>query len=258
MKRTLFFSVVALVFSFINTNAQTVWNFSNWDVTAGYSANTVVNNLAIIQGENITTMGQVEANTANFSDGFSATKRFKLNGGSYETGATNFVMPTKRYIFFNANGNCSIKIWYKNGGGGDRTLYVTNGTSIIASNTYSNSTDGLIYTADYTGPATNIYIAGDQALNIYKIEITGSVGTTTLAVGDIKKNMKTNAFSAGNKVYVSNVSKNTEVNVYSSTGALVKTLKTSSDLNFELNNTGIYIVNLKSDEGIKSVKVLVK
>lgn len=258
MKKSLFFSFVALVFSMINTNAQTVWNFSNWDVVTGHSENKVINNLAIIQGVGITTMGQVEGNTATFPD-FSATKRFKFNGGSYDTGVTSFVMPTKRYIYFAANGNCSIKIWYKNGGSGDRTLYVTNGTSVIASNTYSNSTDGLVYTAEYSGPATNIYIAANQALNIYKIEVTGSLGTTTLlGVNDINANMKTNAFSSGNKVYVSNVSKNTEVNVYSISGALVKTLKTSSDLNFELNNAGIYIVNLKSTEGIKSVKVSVR
>jgi hypothetical protein len=73
------------------------------------------------------------------------------------------------------------------------------------------------------------------------------------------KEMKAQVFSSGNKVYISDLeSKNTEVNVYSATGSLVKTAKVSADTNFEVNTKGVYIVNLKSDAGVKSVKVLVK
>jgi hypothetical protein len=42
------------------------------------------------------------------------------------------------------------------------------------------------------------------------------------------------------------------------TGALVKSFTTSSDTDFELLNSGLYIVNVNSNEGQKSVKVLVK
>jgi hypothetical protein len=56
---------------------------------------------------------------------------------------------------------------------------------------------------------------------------------------------------------VSNVVSETQINVYSITGSLVKSLKTSGNTNFDLRN-GVYIINAKSAEGEKSVKVIVQ
>lgn len=260
MKKSLLllaFSVVASVNSF---KAQTTWDFSGaaWPVIAGETTAVVKNNLALVPGPaTVVNFAAVEANSATFSDGYSASKRFKLNGGGYTSTGTN-TTPTQRHIIYKTNGNSSVTVWYKNGGTGDRTLYIGTGTAVLASKTYSNSTDGIIYTYDYVGPATNLYIYGDQSLNLYKITAT-NVGTVTLAVNDVKKELKATVYTTGNKVVVSNLeSKNTQVNVFSANGALVKSLTTSSDANFEVNTKGMYIVNLKSEAGEKSVKVLVK
>jgi len=259
MKKSLLLLAFSIVATVGNVKAQTTWDFSSaaWPIISGETAK-VKNNLALVPGpETVVNFAQVEANSATFSDGFSATKRFKLNGGGFTSTGVN-TTPTQRYIYFKTNGNSSITIWYKNGGSGDRTLYIGTGTAILASKTYSNSSDGIIYNYDYVGPARDIYIYGDTSLNFYKITAT-NVGTTVLGVNDVKKEMKAQVFSSGNKVYISDLeSKNTEVNVYSATGSLVKTAKVSADTNFEVNTKGVYIVNLKSDAGVKSVKVLVK
>lgn len=157
------------------------------------------------------------------------------------------------------NGNSEITVWYKNGGSGDRTLYIGTGSAILTSKVYSNSTDGIIYTYQYTGPAANLYLYGDASLNIYKIRAT-NVGTTQLlAVNDVKKELKANIFSSGNKVYVSNLeAKNTQISIFNANGSLVKSANSSVDTNFEINNKGIYFVNLKSDAGVKSTKVIIK
>ena len=100
-------------------------------------------------------------------------------------------------------------------------------------------------------------------VNIYQIQVEGATVSTTpvntLATSDFSQKLSAKAYSTGNKVYLSNLSgKSTEVKVYSSTGALVKSLKTSTDKNFDVNERGLYFVNLKSEAGEKSIKVLVK
>lgn len=260
MKKSLLIVAIAAVASVNNFKAQTTWDFSSaaWPITAGETSAVVKNNLALVPGPpSVVNFAQVEANSPTFDDGYSATKRFKLNGGGYTSTGVN-TTPTQRYVFFKTNGNSTITVWYKNGGGGDRTLYIGTGTSILASNKYSNSADGIIYTYEYNGPARDIYIYGDQSLNLYKITAT-NVGTTVLGVNDVKKELKANVFSSGNKVYVSNLdAKNTQVSILSANGSLVKSANISNDSNFEVNAKGVYFVNLKSEAGEKSVKVLLK
>ncbi len=259
MKKSLLLLAFSVVATVNNFKAQTTWDFSSWATNAtGEPTAVVKNNLALVPGPaTVTNFAIVEANTATFSDSYSATKRFKLNGGGFTSTGVN-TTPTQRYIYFKTNGNSSISVWYKNGGSGDRTLYIGTGTAILASKTYSNSSDGIIYTYDYVGPATDIYIYGDTSLNLYKISAT-NVGTTVLGVSDVKKESKANIFSSGNKVYVSNLeSKHTQVSVFSANGSLVKSLNTSVDTNFEINAKGVYFVNVNSEAGQKSTKVLIK
>lgn len=259
MKKSLLLLAFAVVATVENVKAQTTWDFSSaaWPIVSGETAK-VKNNLALVPGpETVVNFAQVESNSATFTDGYTATKRFKLNGGGFTSTGVN-TTPTQRYVYFKTNGNTSISVWYKNGGSGDRTLYIGTGTAILASKTYSNSTDALIYTYDYVGPARDIYIYGDQSLNIYKITAT-NVGTTVLGVNDVKKDIKAKVYSSGNKVYVSDLdSKNTQVSIFSANGTLVKSANVSADANFEVNSKGLYFVNLKSEAGEKSVKVLLK
>ena len=260
MKKSLLLLAFAVVATVGNVKAQTTWDFSSsaWPVIAGETSAVVKNNLGLVPGPaTVVNFAQIEANSANFPDGYSATKRFKLNGGGYTSTGVN-TTPTQRYIVIKVNGNSLVNVWYKNGGGNDRTLYIGTGSSILSSKTYSNSSDGLIHTYEYVGPARDLYIYGDTSLNIYKITAT-NVGTTVLGVNDVRKDMKATVYTSGNKVFLSSLeSKNTQVNVFNANGSLVKTLNTSADSNFELNNKGLYIVNLKSEAGEKSVKVVIR
>jgi hypothetical protein len=269
MKKTLLTLLITMLFS-VAINAQTkVWDFGNdtafWPLNASGELNNIAkDNLGLLPGGSlITNFGIVEANNASFpSDGsssaYTAIKRFKLNGGGFESTATNQIMPTKRAVYFAANGSGSLKVWYKNGGSGTRTLFVTNGTSVIASNPYTNSTDAIIFSATYTNAFGNIYLFADQSVNIYKIEVTGPLGTTdVLSTNNFQQETSVSISSNGKQVNVANVTSETQVNVYSMSGALVKSFATSTDQNFDLNS-GFYIVNVKSVEGQKSVKVLVK
>ena len=254
MKKRLLSAMASLLFGTAVMTAQTTtWNFSDtaaWPISSGYPSPTVVNNLGFITGSTTTT-GAVEANNATF-DGFSFTQRMKLNGGSYVSGTTNFAMPTQRAVYFDVAGASTIKLWYKNGGGNTRTVYVTDGTVVLASFPYTDSTVGQVATVNYTGAAGRIYVAADQAINFYKI----SVESTTLATVDASKSAAT-IFSVGNLVHVKNLNVNTNISVYNMNGGLVKTLSSKSDVAFDLK-PGIYMINTTSEKGNKSQKVSVK
>jgi hypothetical protein len=258
MKKTLLFLAFAVVASANSFKAQTTWDFGTWaNNPTGEQTPVVKNNLGLVPGET-TNFGIVEASSAVFQDGYPGTKRFKLNGGGYDSTGSSSV-PTKRYLLIKVNGNSEITVWYKNGSAtGERTLFIGTGTSILASNASSDGASGLKYVYQYVGAARDIYIYGDSSLNLYKVTAT-NVGTTVLGVNDVRKDMKATVYTSGNKLYVSNLdSKNTQVNVFNANGSLVKTVKASADTNFEINNKGLYIVNLKSEAGEKSVKVLIK
>ena len=258
MKKTLLFLAFSLVASVGTVKAQTTWDFGTWPNNAtGEPVAVVKNNLGLVPGETAN-FGIVEASSAVFQDGYPGTKRFKLNGGGYDSTGMSSV-PTKRYLLIKVNGNSEITVWYKNGSAtGERTLFIGTGTSILASNTSSDGSSGLKYVYQYVGPARDIYIYGDSSLNLYKITAT-NVGTTVLGVNDVRKDMKATVYTSGSKLFVSNLeSKNTQVNVFNANGSLVKSLTTSSDANFDINTKGLYIVNLKSEAGEKSVKVLVR
>lgn len=63
-------------------------------------------------------------------------------------------------------------------------------------------------------------------------------------------------FAAKKLVYIANVKAETVVKVFSMQGSLMKSLRTKSNMNFDLT-TGIYLINIQANDGIKSVKVLI-
>lgn len=258
MRKKLLSLVAALLVSTSFVNAQTTWNFSDFPDTAGYTTNVVVSNLGFIPGPSSSSnlMGQVEGNTATI-DGIAFTKRLKLNGGSFTSGTTDFgQVPPQRAMYFDVTGASVIRLWYKNGGGGTRTVYVSNGTTVIQALPYTDSTVGQVATINYTGGAGRIYISGDQAINFYQISAT-NVGTTTTLATTAVNAVTANVFASGNQIFVNNLKSATQINVYTATGALVKSLDTKSDTTFDLKS-GFYIVNLKSANGSTSKKVLIK
>ena len=231
---------------------------------------TLVDGLTIVPGAGVTTFGVTAGSNVTFAaDTTIFTGNFKFGGAGFASPVTatemlsptaNF-MPTQRYVSFPvAAGTTSVKVWFKTSSGGAlRSVVCTDG---VAWKTYVTTTtdaanqsaaDQGILNATYTGGAGTLYLFSEAGANLYKIVVNGPA----LGLNDFQSE-SVNVFSNGKQINVFNVISETQVNVYSMTGALVKSFATSSDANFELLNSGLYIVNVKSAEGQKSVKVLVK
>jgi len=266
MKTKLLSLIFAMVLTSSITNAQTkTWNFGNdtttWPQGAGIGSNElVIDNLGLFPTPTNTNFGAVTANAYTFTaDGFTAVNRFQLNGGGSPAAGT--YLPTQRYLYFTASGACTVKVWFRTGGSGARNIFITDGTNLIATAGSSTSGDAFILTGNVTAAqaaAGKIYIYGDQASNLYKITVTGATVTTTLGINDLKAGSAVNVFSNGKQVHISNVISNTQVDVYSMTGALVKSFKIDADTSFDSLNPGFYIVNVQSEEGRKAVKVVMQ
>ncbi|MGC4129164.1 MAG: T9SS type A sorting domain-containing protein [Bergeyella sp.] len=282
MKRTLFFLAFAAITYAGKVKAQTTtWDFTTNNPT--WSASGIAAN-GSVAGEFIDSKGlglHGIATNNNFAawnttssatwsspaEAFTGTIRVQTNGAGY-TSTGSEATPTQRYFFIQVDGACTVKVWFKSGSSGAvRSVIASDGATVYGkATTNSGSTDGMptdgAYLSTSITKAGTFFLYGDAAVNIYQIQVVGAnvltSPTNTLSAVDASQKNAAKVFSSGSKVYLSNISKTTEVNVYSANGALVKTLKTSADTNFDINNTGVYIVNLKSEDGVKSTKVLVK
>jgi hypothetical protein len=254
-------ALTMMLFTGITTAQTKTWDFSTWPETAGIGSDEIiVDMLGLHPIATNTNFGQVEANTATFDDGFTGTQRFKFNGGG---SAGETFMPSQRYLFIDVDSDCQIKVWFKTASnGGTRTLFVTDGTASVGSATTNSGTvlDLAILSANYTSATGGrLYIYGDQALNLYKVEVSGANVTTGVTSGiDSNIYSTANVFAAGKQVFVSNVKSKTQVDVYTVVGALVRSFETSEDTSFDSLTTGMYIVTVKSEEGQKSVKLVVQ
>lgn len=99
-------------------------------------------------------------------------------------------------------------------------------------------------------------------IRIYRMYISStsikSQVESTLDVEElVASKVSTDVQARANRIYVSNVTSKTEINVYSITGALIKSISTTSDMDFSFRS-GLYIATVKTAEGQKSVKLLVK
>ncbi|MDD4968142.1 MAG: pectinesterase family protein [Paludibacter sp.] len=63
-------------------------------------------------------------------------------------------------------------------------------------------------------------------------------------------------YGNGNKLFVTNVKKNTLIQVYSMDGSLVKSVVTAVDTNFTFD-TGLWIVKAVAEDGSKTIKILI-
>ncbi len=256
----LFFAMPSIVL------AQTkVWDFGNDDVTwpstsatIGPGTETIIDFLGLYSNNPtasaITNFGAINSNNTTFTDGYIAARRFQLNGAGYPTGPFQ-PMPTQRYLFVDVTGACTIKVWFRPGSNSaQRTIYITNGVDVVGQNTSNTNgnLDPTIVTA--AAPAAGrYYIYGDTACNLFKVEVSGASVNTSLSVNNFNPFTPT-VYSNKNQIFISNLLSATEVKVYNVLGTLVKSTVVNSDSQFELDK-GFYIVNLKSNEGEKSVKV---
>jgi hypothetical protein len=266
MRKKLLLFILPLLVSASFMNAQTkIWDFGNdtttWPASAGIGNNPmIVDNLGLYPIATNTNFGAITPNNASFTDGFTATQRFQMNGAGYPSGPFQ-AMPTQRYLFIDVSGPCTVKVWFKTGSNGSiRTLYVSDGTSAVGSETTNSGSnaDLAILTANYTGAAGRLYIYGDASCNLYKASVVGATVNTTLANDTFQSESLVNVYTNGNQISVTNIISESKIEVYNMTGSLVKSLNTLSDTNFQLETSGFYVVSVKSAEGQKTVKVAVK
>jgi hypothetical protein len=270
MKKKLLCLVLPMLFTALSVNAQTkVWDFGNdivtWPLSAGIGYNEIVKDqLGLFPIPTNTNFGAVTASGATFTDGFTAVNRFQLNGGG--GGTAGNLLPTQRYVYFTVDGACTVKVWFKTGSNGSaRTVLCTNGSELLGSGTSiggATPVDLVIFTANIStaqAAVGKIYIYGDTASsNLYKIEVTGAnVTTPVLATPGFQKELDVTVYAKQNKIFLSNIKSSTKVNVYSVLGSLVKSIQADGDTSLDINS-GVYIVNAKSADGEKSVKVIVQ
>jgi len=262
MKQKLLFIILPMLFLASTLQAQNhVWDLgkdtANWPVTPGFDVTTTIDGLTVVPGGSTT--GTIEANSATWFSGtpaeYKSTNRFKLNGsgGIDPAGGVNFT-PTQRYVTFPVSGPVAVKIWFRQSGTSvPRALWVTDGSAEVTHYTgILDDTSPQYIEVNYTGGAGNLYIFGaNNSFNLYKIEISN----TLLGNGDFNAAITTNLKAIGNRIYLSDVKSNTEVNIYSITGALVKSFKTNEDTNFSFKS-GLWIAAVKTVEGQKTFKLL--
>jgi len=214
-------------------------------VTAG-SPNLDVDGLTIVAGSS--DFGGIRAANYTFSDSYMAEQEWTSNGSS----SGNGILPTRRYFTFPVSGPSTIKVYFRVNGTGGRKAQISDGANLLGEATSEDSSEPIILTATYndSGAAT-IYVYSSASINYHRITVTDGI----LGIDDSQSVVSTNIKSVGNRIYVSNVKTSTEVNIYSITGALIKSFKTNTDTDFSLKS-GLWIASLKTTEGQKAVKLL--
>ena len=71
------------------------------------------------------------------------------------------------------DGSCNIKVWFESGSSKVVTLYISDGTNVLASRevAVADKDAALIQEASYTGGAGRIYIYGNNSIELFKVEI---------------------------------------------------------------------------------------
>ncbi|WP_179021065.1 T9SS type A sorting domain-containing protein [Winogradskyella forsetii] len=275
MKTKLLLFILPMLLLAATLQAQTkVWDFGGdatytspeqialWPVATFNAAEGVTvekDNLFLVGDSSGDKFGEIENAggatwDAGTDDEYTAINRFKFNGGS---NPTDF-LPSYSYMYFPVTGPVDVKIWFRSGSSSDteRILYISDGTTLLNSFQAVGNGDPETITASYTGTGGNIYIYDSNSFNLYKIEVTG-VGADVLGIEDVDTAMSTSVKSVNDRIYISNVTSNTEVSIYSITGTLVKTVNTNTDLDFSFNS-GLYFARITTSEGESSVKLLVQ
>lgn len=144
----------------VSANAQTLYDFTNWDV-ATYSSTVTKNGLTVTANSDKTI---AVAKSSQSIDGYNFTKTLKLGGGGGET---------YRYASITIPGNGTITAYFMSGKSGDsRTLKIATSTfnnSVAEKANDGTSIDKVSYT--YTGgEETTVYVySAGSGINLYGI-----------------------------------------------------------------------------------------
>lgn len=269
MRKTLLIATTILLTTFaVNSQGiDKVWmlgnDATNFPVSAGIGAGPDLtiykDGLGIHTGTvTNTNMGQVEASAKTLVVGdvtYTYVNRFKLNGAGYPgaaagqttptsgTPAVDYFTPTQRYLSFSVLGNSTITIHAISGStsGVDRALFITDGTKLIGSIVTPVTSILAEYSVTYTGPATKLYLFGNQAVNLYYMKVTNYDVTTSL-----KENLEVSGVSFnGQQILNEN---NLSLEVYNVLGKLVA--KSTSSIDTDNFQKGIFIVRSNDSKGI--------
>lgn len=268
MNKKLLFSLVALL-CVMTSDAQTkVWNFlTNMTILPdgfpGVPGGTedIVDDLGRFGHITSNNFSSQATGASTFSDGFQSNRRANMGGGSVPTGA----LPTVRFFFFDVSANCTIKVWAREQNTSARTLLISDGENVLASASNSSNPGAFILEGTNTNGAKRIFVYTEtNGFGIYKIEVNGAAVTTTIPMSEWLLNVQETKLSTINyyvkdkRVYLNNIDSQLEVSVYSITGQLIKSLNTTSpEVSFDVDQTGFYILKLKSNEGQKSIKLVI-
>lgn len=279
MKKTLLLSAIALVLAF-STNAQVkkIWNLGGdvtvaangapafalttgiglGDGTTGNPAFPVANNGLLITGISTNlNMGAVNASPKTFTDAssvsYSFPNRFQLNGAGY-TGAANtdlvplVNMPTQRYLSFKVTGNSTIyAIGVTGSNASSRSIFVTDGTNYVGKIDFPSGSGALNDgTINYTGPATYLYLFGNQSCNLCYLSVTNYDVKTS-----VNKVLSDNGVTFNGLEVVN--TKGLEIELYNVLGKKIAVSKT----NISIANLrkGVYLVKAQGiNETLKFTK----
>jgi len=168
----------------------------------------------------------------------------------------------RRFFTFTLAAGQTVTICWKSNltAAGNFTVTPASGSSLPSTLAYSATTaTSEMRTSKLTADVAGDYTIGDYTgkMETYRIYDTDVTAGINLSAEGFEKDASLDVFSIKNQVYVSNIKSDTQINVYSITGSLIKSVKATGNTNFDLTK-GIYIVNAKSVDGEKSVKVIVQ
>lgn len=175
-----FFTLMAAVAMAASMNAQTEWNFSNWDLTTYGSISTDVSKDGLTIYANADKTVVLDANSKTV-DGVKYTQRLKFGG----TGSVSDLNNMARVVAFNVTGTCDIYVVAAHGSssGDPRPLKidaVVNETATPVGEVTFAASEYKSSTLKYTGGAAKILIySGKSGINLYDIKVTS--GTTGIS-----------------------------------------------------------------------------
>ena len=171
-----FFTLIAAVAMAASVNAQTEWNFSNWNA-ATFNETTTQDGLTVYAGKD--SKGNpcavtIDANKKTI-DGVKYTQRLKFGGkGDFVDDAT----PNYRVLAFDVTGACDVYVACTTSNKTDaKDLYVdalatgaSEKTNVGKISLAANEVKGE--TVHYTGGAGKIFLYPNGGLNVYTIKVT--------------------------------------------------------------------------------------
>jgi len=135
----------------------------------------------------------------------------------------------------------------------------SNSTTNVFTNPGFTTSNTYAYKITNSTASTDTYTFWDSVgkLSIYRVYFADVTVGYTLSNESFEALSNVDVYSANGEITVSNVTSATKISVYNVLGSLVKSIETNQDSNLDVDS-GLYIVKAQSEEGLKTVKILVK